>query len=355
VNNKNLKILIINNGYPSQNNPQYSTYIKTIRECLQDAGLSTDLLVLDTNFKSKRGKVLRYLVFYFQLLFHRYKGYDIVYIHNYPYVFMPLIFRFESMKDIVIHWHGTDIFAPSRISRVLNNVSYFFIPRGTKHITPSGYFADQVSKRLKINRSEIFVSPSGGVDTDLFFPVEKQRGDTVILGFASSMKTDKGMDFVLELVENSYEIEEVCGKKIKIHCIEYGAEKEFYKERLLKFNNVKLYEPFPKERMVKFYHEIDILLLTTRMAESLALVGLEAMSCNVPVIGTNDFAIKEYVISGVSGEKFRKGDFVDFQRAVINAIKNLPNYKPRNIVLDNYSKKSVTKQYNKYFANKGER
>ncbi|NPA44922.1 MAG: glycosyltransferase family 4 protein [Chlorobi bacterium] len=344
-----MKILLINNGYPTTKNPQYSTYIQTIQECLQGAALDVELLVLDTNFDSKKGKIIKYLFFYLKLLLHRYKTYDFVYIHNYPYVFIPLMFRFFSMRNIVIHWHGTDIFAPTKNSLWLNRMSYLFIPSKAQHIAPSEYFAGKVSRKLKINKNRIFVSPSGGVDTNLFAPSEKLNSDKVILGFASSMKSDKGMDFVLKLVQRTAEVEKLCGKRIEIHCIEYGAEKEYYKNELLKYGNVKVYKPFPKDEMIRFYQGLDVLLLTTRMAESLALVGLEAMSCNVPVVGTDDFAIRDYIINSVSGEKFKKGDYNDFENAVIKAIKNLNKYKPRKIVLEKYSKESVISQYKAYF------
>jgi len=46
---------------------------------------------------------------------------------------------------------------------------------------------------------------------------------------------------------------------------------------------------------IDFYTEID-LLLSIRMIESLAFVGLEAMSCDVLVVGTDAFSAQEYII-----------------------------------------------------------
>ncbi|MBE0515394.1 glycosyltransferase family 4 protein [Sulfurimonas sp.] len=343
-------ILLINNGYPSQTNPQYSTYIKSIHDCLQESGLHVELLILDTNFKTKKEKIFKYMNYYKKLFLHDYSKHDYVYIHNYPHSFLPLIFKLSKMKNLTIHWHGTDIFAPSKLSKYLNMISYLFLPATAKHMTPSNYFADMVSEKLSIDRKKILVSPSGGIDTSIFKVQKINKKDEVVLGFASSMRTDKGMDFVLKLIQNAEEIEKLTNKKIKLLCINYGSEKAHYSDELQKVSNVKIIEPVPKNQMVTFYEQIDLLLLSTRMAESLALVGLEAMSCDVPVVGTNDFAIKEYVVDGISGEKFEKADFASFQKAVIAAINNLENYSPRDIVLKQYSKEHVVAQYKKYFG-----
>jgi len=231
-----------------------------------------------------------------------------------------------------------------------------FIPKGCKHMTPSDYFADMVSNKLDVKRDEISVSPSGGIDISIFKSTEKKVMDKqmIVLGFASSMRTDKGMDFVLRLMQESDKIKKTTNKDIKLICIDYGLEKEFYSRELLKLYNVEIIEPLAKSKMVDFYQSIDLLLLSTRMAESLALVGLEAMSCDVPVIGTNDFAIKDYVINGKSGERFEKADFDSFYDAVVNAIKNIDNYHPRDIVIQNYSQKKVVEQYKEYFGVKDE-
>lgn len=344
------KILLVNNGFPSEIHPQYSTYIKSIYECMLRAGLDVELLTLDTIFTSKIGKIYQYIKYYLKLWKIDPSNYSVVYIHNYPHSFLPLILKLRKLKKVFIHWHGTDIFAPTWLGEILNKLSYMFIPKEAKHMTPSRYFAKIVSRQFDISMADILVSPSGGVDTDLFSPVEKQVDDSIVLGFASSMRKDKGIDFVLDLMKKTDYIKNITGIKIKLLCINYGADKDYYSSELLKLSNVEILDPIPKSEMVTFYHKIDILLLSSRMAESLALVGLEAMSCNVPVVGTNDFAIKDYVLDGIGGEKFLKGDSISFLDAVVRVIKNLKRYQPREIVLTKYSKKFVVGQYSNYFG-----
>lgn len=349
------KILLINNGYPSRGKPYYSTYIKSIHQCLLKAGFLVDIIVLDTNFKNKLFKLLNYIKYYVKLLFFsHYQDYTYIYIHNYPHCCIPILFNFKSMNKIVIHWHGTDIFPPMKLGRLLAKFSYLFIPKKASHIAPSNFFGSQVAKILQISPESIMVSPSGGVDTDAFRPAKLARDTSkeIVLGYGSSLQADKGIDLVIDILNNTKFIQQETKHKVKLICINYGLEKEQYTKKIVLFENAKIIDPLPKDKMIDFYNRIDILLMpTTRMSESLGLVALEAMSCGIPVVGTDDFAICEYIKNGISGEKFRKGDKKSFLQAIIKAINNLANYQPRSIILKHYSNDQVIHQYSKYFGN----
>lgn len=346
-----MNILLLNNGYPSVLNPQYSTYIKTIKECLELAGYNVVLLTLDTNFKGKINKVRNYLKFYYSLFLLRgYQKYDFVFIHNYPFVFLPLILSIKRLNNLVIHWHGTDVLPIGRFGKILNKVSYWFLPSRFVSICPSEYFKKEVLKKFSI-RGDVFVSASGGVDTEEFKPNENlcSGARVITLGYCSSLIKEKGADLVLELSKRLGVLSEQVGYPIIIEVINYGAEKEYFSKQ---FNNksVRIRTPFPKEEMKSFYQGIDVLLFPSkRRAESLGLVGLEAMSCGIPVVGTNDFALKEYIIPGETGEVFKLGDYDDFEAAIIRAIKNIDKYNPRDLVVKKYSKDAVVEQYKEIF------
>jgi glycosyltransferase involved in cell wall biosynthesis len=343
------KLLLINNGYPSATRPNYVTYIQSIEECLQGAGFKVDLLVLDSNFNSSRGKYIQFFKYYWKALFYSgYQNYAYVYINNYPYSFLPLIPNFWKMRRIIIHWHGDDIFPGSWFSKILNWLSYRFIRKDCIHLVPSNYFANQTARRLKIDFEKVFVSPSGGVDTEVFQIIKKagSESDVVRLGFASGLLRAKGMDLVLALLAEVKWIEAHTKKKIEFHFIEYGKESAYYVSQLSRFPNIVKHAPYPIKGMINFYSGIDILLFPSlRDAESLGLVVLEAMACDIPVVATDNFALKDIVINQSTGQRFTMNDIIAFRQAVVQCINRLPLYEPRNFVTKNFSKQSVIEGY----------
>lgn len=349
---KKRRILLINNGYPSSTQPKFTTWIKNIKECIEQCDYTVDLIVLDTNYKGAVDKYIHYLKFYLRLLlFRHYSEYDIVYINQFPYCFIAVIPYLHKIKKLVIHWHGNDIIHLTKGKGLLNWVSYQFIRKRFFHITPSHFFAEKTAEKINVRVEDIFVSPSGGVDTLTFKEYEnKEKHSGVIrLGFASGLLAEKGTDLVVELMKNKQGLENRTGKKIELHYIDYGKNREQYNKLLSELPDVYRLEAFPKENMPQFYSLIDILLFPTLYEESFGLVSVEAMSCEVPVVGSNAAALKETIINGVSGELFIRNDSADFKRAIVTCIENIATYIPRKKVLELYGREAVVDNYKHFF------
>ena len=147
-----MKILLMNNGYPSEIRPQYSTYIRSIEECLVSAGAQVELLVMPSTFRTRIGKLVHYLDYYFKILnFKRFNEFDLIFINHYPHFAFPFLFKLSGMKQIVFHWHGSDLLPKGKHKR---NLFLFFVKlllrkkKNTIHIAPSGYFAEEIAKEM---------------------------------------------------------------------------------------------------------------------------------------------------------------------------------------------------------------
>lgn len=348
-----MNILLINNNYPSIAQPNQATYIKSIKECLELAGITVELLVMfaQSNLWSK---MLSYIRFYFKLLFFKYDEYDYVYINHFHSLALPLVANFKRMNKIIIHWHGEDLMGPTLFKRYINNKLNRFLNNSILHIVPSEYFSSILKSKLRIEN--IFVSASGGVDTNIFLSTNINRDpESIHLGFSSGLDRSKGLDLIVSLVNRLDYLKKKVNKKIILHYIDFGPDKNYFSRAIRSNNYLNRWIKMPKEKMPNFYNSIDIFLFpTNRSAESLGLVGLEAMSCGVPVIGTDDFALKEYIISGKTGERFNMNDYSEFERAIIKCIENLYKYKPSYLIKKYYSKESIVENYKEYFFKKDE-
>lgn len=343
VDKHKVKILLLNNTYPTVTNPKQGGYVKSIVECLRFANIDVDLLTPIRKKSSFLGTIKAYLSFYLKIIFMKRKDYDFIYINHFPYVFLPLIFRFKRVKKAV-HFHGGDIMPLSYTQKILNQISYFFIKTEYLFIVPSEYFKLRTKERIpKLMESKFIVSPSGGVDVNQFKIKEKAITlKTITIGFASGLSYNKGADDLIDLIKHFKD------SYIKFLIIEYGADRIKYTKALKKYSNVNFTPIFDKSKMNQFYSKIDLLFFPTK-GESLGLVALESMSCGTPVIGPCDFALTEIIENSVNGEKYNSNKKGDYIRAVKEAISHLDKYDTRPMIVKKYSKKSVVEQYKEIF------
>lgn len=340
------KVLLINNSYPTTLFPNRSTYIQSIEDALIQAKISVDKIVRSSNHSSFGEKLINYLVFYWRLLvFSNYKSYKYIYIHHFPFAYISLLPHFSNMERVVINWHGEDLVPTNVFNKFLCSFSYKFLRSYYTHIVPSEYFKEILIKKLRINHQNIIISPSGGVDTDLFVPLNnKKRGDIINIGFASGIANNKGIDFIEYCINHQNDLP----KKVVFHIIDYGKDREKYYNQLLETRNVVLHPVYKKFEMPIFYGKIDILAFPTK-SESLGLVALEAMSCGVPIVGPAHFALRSIISNGVNGESYENLEYRDFFNALVRCINNIKKYSTRRSVRQ-YSKAYVIQQFKEIFV-----
>lgn len=346
------RVLCINNGYPTDANPQYTTYVHTIVECLRKAGHAVDILVIRYNRPIRPAyKAWKYLMYWCKLLFRRFERYDIVYINHLPYAWPVVFNRSLRRVQVYVHWHGEELVSQSWFIRRTLRLLH---PRmaGFRHIVPSEYFKRRLIEIMAVAPERIAVSPSGGIDTEMFRPLaDRKRSDgKVVIGFSSALTTGKGADILLELMRKQDEIEQITERGVAFKVIDYGREAAYYTDQFRRASqSVEIVDRMPKSNMPLFYNSISLLLMGS-VRESLGLVVLEAMSCDRPVVTYDLCAFPEFVVSGVSGEL---AHFTDDKSARVEAVKSAlvkvishyDDYHPRRIVLERYSQETVVAYY----------
>ena len=75
---------------------------------------------------------------------------------------------------------------------------------------------------------------------------------------------------------------------------------------------------------------MNLFTFTTRLNESLGLVGLEAMSCGIPVLGSNIPALREYIYPNTNGDLFEMDNPMELFKKIDNFI-SLPIEKKKSL------------------------
>lgn len=350
-------ILLINNGYPSPNFPNYTTYIKSINDCINEAGFKSEIVAIQYNKRiSLISKAFNYLKFWFKLLVKRLNKYDFIYI-NHPTFCFPLFFNPTLNKNkIIFHWHGNDLTTSNKLLKIINNLIRKTTIDSIINIVPSEYFRNKLIKVMDYKKENIFISPSGGIDVNIF-KSSLINSNKIRIGFAASIQSCKGIDIFLSLIKNKKFIENEIKQQLEFHLINYGKEAEEYIHLIKKYDSAIVIHPkMSKIEMPTFYNQIDILIFPSkREGESLGLVALEAMSCGKPVIAFNHCAFPEFIKHNQTGElcvnsNNLKKDSTEFIEKIIYVINNYDKYNPREEIIKNYSKEKVISQYNELFS-----
>lgn len=316
--------------YPDENSPGYGCFVKNICDALAEHGfIQKYSSVIRGQSTSKFKKILKYTKAYFRIMKLYFKNYDFIFIH-YPNQFIPLLYllRIIKKKKIIVNFHGDDILYSSfGYRKILGKLTESFCKKYANAIViPSEYYRSLIVKKNLIDSSHIIISPSGGIDPNVFYPSDCQKWteNHVHLGFVGRLKLNKG---IMDFAKVCKTLKEKSNIHIKATVIGYG---ECYNQLLDYINDNNLTEHFNVIKGVSqielgnYYREMDLFIFNSkRKGESLGLTGLEAMGCGVPVIGSNIGGIATYVIDGYNGWLIP----VDDINAIINRIEewvNLP-------------------------------
>ena len=147
-----------------------------------------------------------------------------------------------------------------------------------------------------------------GIDPDHFRPPEsgEERGVVRILSVAR-LERYKGMHVLLEACEK---LRAEGGTDFQVIIVGDGPQREKLGEEAADRNlgdAISLPGAIPQEKVVDEYRDSDIFVLPS-FVEGIPVVLMEAMACELPVIGTEIYGIPELVEDGVSGFLVPPGD-----------------------------------------------
>lgn len=308
-----MKIFLISNMYPSAKSPSYGIFVRNMVEALKDLGVEfSKLSVIRGRSINKIGKLLKYIVYACQTLPHYVFGsYDLVYIH-FLYTNTPMLYcmlkLFGKKKKWVVNVHGSDIIKSRGKKIDLYNAK--ILAYADKVIVPSSYFKELMMEQYPNTEENLyFISPSGGIDPTVFYPEENTDSthNSPLFGFVSRIDKGKGWDTFMDALQLLHQ-ENIDFKALFVGP---GEQQDELRQRIEKdqlTQKVEFLGVVPQQNLPDIYRSLDLFIFPSLLFESLGLVGLEAMSCGIPVIGSKISGIETYLIDGQNGFLFPPGD-----------------------------------------------
>ena len=305
-----MKVFLISNMYPNEQYPGYGSFVKNVVEGLRLRGydfIATALIVGRST--SLFDKVKKYIRFYLQILSGYFKKYDFIYVHfpNQSLLLLLPLYLFRPVK-VIVNLHGEDLLYEHRgISWLLGLMNDYFLKKVDAVVVPSDYFKQIVLERIGCISSKLIVSPSGGIDKSCFFPSGQKKNDALLhLGYVGRIEEGKGWyDFIQILVSIPKSVH------YKATIIGNGSQEKIMKTLLKEkgLERIMYISHIPQNKLRYYYSDFDLLVFTSsRREESLGLVGIEAMACGTPVLGSAIGGISSYLIDGYNGFLTPVGD-----------------------------------------------
>lgn len=333
-----IKFFYISNMFPSdKNKDNYGIFCKKVYDglCENENTKVTLLSVIKGKSFNKYYNLLRYcrlmISIYLKSIFCI-RNFDYIYfqyVWNHVFWSKPLFNLYKrNKKKIIINFHGEDLFGvldyPTKNKEaVLESANLI--------VLPSLYYANLLTDRYPSLQNKVFVSPSGGVDDSVFFYQETNRDSLPpTIAWCSRMVEGKGWDVFIDAIEKVKEKY----PNIKAVMIGYGPD---YQNTIDRIKVKNLQETIDVKTRLAHSEINDIyancLLFvssSSRAAESLGLVSIEAMMAGVPVVGSNCAAIPEYVKDGETGFLFETNNVDDLSDKIIKFL-DLPEDQKRKM------------------------
>jgi L-malate glycosyltransferase len=268
---------------------------------------------------------------------------DIIHVQEW---FMPLTISCLNFKNLIL---------TQRINKYPISLKLFvklfgkIILKNAKAITTlTSESKNELVSIGKIKNKEIEVIPNG-IDTSLFkpsMPLFKKERFTIL--FVGRLSKEKGAEYLIKACSRlNFDYKLIIlgdGPEYKKTIKLIKKEKVEKKTKVIKFIKHQL--------IPKIYCSADVLVVPS-LAEPFGFVTLEALACNIPVIGTDIGGMKD-IINDKVGIKVRPKNVDDLTKSIIrikdddfrkNLTKNC-----RNHIIQNYSWGQITEMYLKIYG-----
>lgn len=325
-----MKILVVSNMYPSKNNPGYGVFVKNFEDSLLYKDVQVERAVIYGRGNSRLDKLLKYFIFFSRVLFlSTFRRYDCIYVHYVAHSLLPLVPLMKLKRIILVcNAHGEDLLPASRTEQFIFRCVKGVVSKSQMIVVPSDYFA-QIAKSYFPN-NKIFVSPSAGVDLSIFKPLTLNTffdpDVNLHLGFVSRIDDGKGWDVLLYAVKTLRE--NYPAIKFRVTLVGEGKQNSDLVHLIgeLDLQDVVSYlGALPQSKLPEYYSSLDVFVFpTVRAAESLGLVGLEALACGIPAICSDIGGIRSYMEDGINGYLFTPGDTEALAQKILEFSKLCP-------------------------------
>lgn len=316
-----MKILLITSIYPTEDHPDYGTFVRNIHNLYQKSGHQVTLVAFQrSGGKMDKIKAVAEFLKKINLALKNQESFDLINLH-YPYLAaLPMQRWLKVLKiPLVVSVHGSDVFPDSFSKRMMVWPTTRILRHSTSIIVPSVFFQEKLIKTYDLPQANVRVVTPGGYNGDVFYPRKAgnaKTGRSHRIGFAGRLVEGKGWRDLMQAFAG------LADKELKRYSLVIaGSGQDELKIRaeaktLGIADQVELTGALSTGELAEFYRSLELFVFPSRLEESLGMVGIEALASGIPVIASSTGGIPGYLKDGVNGALVPPGDAEAIQGAL---------------------------------------
>jgi glycosyltransferase involved in cell wall biosynthesis len=187
-------------------------------------------------------------------------------------------------------------------------------------LTTSDKITRHLSQLFKLGSGQITTMPTG-IDLEKFCPTGPRAyfGGETTIGMVSVLRSWKGHDVFFKAIAALRDR----GFAGRFVVVGGGQSSEFLKKQIevLKItNSVELQAH--REDVPEVLRGLSLLVIPSTRHEGIPQIGLQALACGTPVVGSDVGGIPEIIIDGVTGRVFSNRDHAQLADAIEGALRD---------------------------------
>lgn len=253
------------------------------------------------------------------LNYARKNHFDVIHVHfPFPLAVFGIVMKIISGKPIIMTCHGSEVNMAKR-NRVFRSIFRWMISYADSITVNSVFMKNELARIAEDRKIEIIPMGTGVSGRNGLTAEDVRCNDRKKILFVGRLIELKGLIYLIEAVKM------LDAEKYELHIVGDGPQKEKLKNEVEKYFKKKqvFFHGYLKDRELEnMYLSADIFVLPSIVddqgyTEGLGTVLLEAISYDIPVIGSDTGGITDIIINGKTGILVEQKDPESIFKAIL--------------------------------------
>ena len=217
---------------------------------------------------------------------------------------IPIVSSYHTPLSEYVQYISSNPFLSKQLSRIISNWECKFLDRSDMVLVHSNS-AFSTLKSMGI-KSPIKILKNG-IDTSFFKPVDSadflnRHGidpDQTLIGYTGRHGYEKNIHELIQIATSIDATVLIAGDGPARQVLETQAKKTS--------PNILFIGRLHREELPEFYSALDLFIFPSPV-ETQGIVAIESISCGTPVVGSDQGALPETILQGVTGNHYQSGN-----------------------------------------------